>query len=161
VTDFIDLQAILRTAQEDFLNAPVPATLLLADSSPFNRGLLRNQFEMAGYRVIEAATSLEIAQRVEEETVNLLIAGLNLISSDPPAMERVRRAPGAAGSRLIGLVNSPDEIELTRALHPEFDDYQVRYETEAMLRSVERLAQSLDHQSRMLDKKESGVRHDS
>jgi hypothetical protein len=45
---------------------------------------------------------------------------------------------------MIGLVNSPNEIEQRRELYPEFDDYQVRFESEAMLRSVEKLAQSLD-----------------
>ena len=76
VADFVDLQAILRAAEEDVLSEPqIPATLLLADSSSFNRGLLRNQLEMAGYRVIEAATSAEMLQQIEGETVNLLVAG--------------------------------------------------------------------------------------
>ena len=149
VADFVDLQAILRAAEEDVLNEtpPPPATLLLADSSAFNRGLLRNQLEMAGYRVIEASTAAEMIQQMEGETVNLLVAGLDLIAGDPPAMDRVRRAPGANGLRLIGLVNSAGEIEQRRALYPEFDDYQVRFESEAMLQSVERLAQSLDRRA--------------
>jgi CheY-like chemotaxis protein len=99
---------------------------------------------MAGYRVIEASTAAEMVQQMEGETVNLLVAGLDLIAGDPPAMDRVRRAPGANDLRLIGLVNSVGEIEQRRALYPEFDDYQVRFESEAMLQSVERLAQSLD-----------------
>ena len=48
---------------------------------------------------------------------------------------------------MIGLVNSPSEIEQRRTLYPEFDDYQVRFESEAMLRSVERLSHSLDRKS--------------
>jgi two-component system chemotaxis sensor kinase CheA len=156
VADFLDLQAILRTAEEDNLeaNPPAPATLLLADPSAFNRGLLRNQLEMAGYRVMEAATSAEMVQRMEGEAVDVLVAGLDLISLDPLAMERVRRFPGAAGLRVIGLVNSPDEIEHRRALYPEFDDYQVRFESDAMLRSVERLAQSLGQKSKVSAKGE-------
>jgi CheY-like chemotaxis protein len=120
---------------------------LLADSSAFNRGLLRNQLEMAGYRVIEAATSAEMVQQIEGEPVKVLVAGFDFLSADPPAIERIRHSPGAVGLRVIGLANSAGEIDESRALYPEFDDYQVRFESEAMLRSVERLAQSLDEKS--------------
>jgi two-component system chemotaxis sensor kinase CheA len=149
VADFIDLQAILKAAEEDSLDSgsSIPATLLLADSSAFNRGLLRNQLEMAGYRVIEAATSAEMVQRIEGEPVKILVAGFDFLSADPPAIERLRRSPGAGGLRVIGLANSPSEIAEKRVSYPEFDDYQVRFESEAMLRSVERLAQSLDEHS--------------
>jgi len=149
VADFLDLQAILRAAEEECLDASpaTPATLLLADSSAFNRGLLRNQLEMAGYRVIEAATSAEMVQQIEGEPVKVLVAGFDFLSADPPAIERIRRSPGAVGLRVIGLANSAGEIDESRALYPEFDDYQVRFESEAMLRSVERLAQSLDEKS--------------
>jgi two-component system chemotaxis sensor kinase CheA len=150
VADFVDLQAILKVAEEELLPETVPpaTTLLLADSSSFNRGLLRNQLEMAGYRVIEAATSSEMVQRMENEPVNLLIAGFDLLTGDPPAMERVRRSIEGSALRMIGLVDSLAEIERRRKLYPEFDEYQVRFESEAMLRSVERLSQSLDHQAR-------------
>jgi two-component system chemotaxis sensor kinase CheA len=149
VADFLDLQAILRAAEEECLDASpaTPATLLLADSSAFNRGLLRNQLEMAGYRVIEAATSAEMVQQIEGEPVKVLVAGFDFLSADPPAIERIRHSPGAVGLRVIGLANSAGEIDESRALYPEFDDYQVRFESEAMLRSVERLAQSLDEKS--------------
>jgi two-component system chemotaxis sensor kinase CheA len=149
VADFLDLQAILRAAEEECLDAgpPTPATLLLADSSAFNRGLLRNQLEMAGYRVIEAATSAEMVQQIEGEPVKVLVAGFDFLSADPPAIDRIRRSPGAVGLRVIGLANSAGEIEERRTLYPEFDDYQVRFESEAMLRSVARLAQSLDEKS--------------
>jgi hypothetical protein len=102
---------------------------------------------MAGYRVIEAATCAEMVQQIEGETVNLLVAGFDLLAVDPPALERLRHASDSTEMRVIGLVNSLSEIEQRRALYPEFDDYQVRYESEAMLRSVERLSQSLDRRS--------------
>jgi two-component system chemotaxis sensor kinase CheA len=156
VADFLDLQAVLSAAEEESLHAnpPAPATLLLADSSAFNRGLLRNQLEMAGYRVMEASTSAEMVQTMEGEAVDLLVAGLDLLLLDPLAIERIRRFPGTEGLRVIGLVNSPDEIEQRRALYPEFDDYQVRFESDAMLRSVERLAQTLGQKSKVSAKGE-------
>ncbi len=92
--------------------------------------------------MIEAATSAEMLQHMDGETVNLLVAGVDLMVGDPPAMERVRQSLNAHELRMIGLVNSTSEIEQRRALYPEFDDYQVRFESEAMLRSVERLSQS-------------------
>jgi CheY-like chemotaxis protein len=109
---------------------------------------------MAGYRVIEAATSAEMVQRMEGEAVDVLVAGFDLLSLDPLAIERIRRFPGAEGLRVIGLVNSIEEIEQRRTLHPEFDDYQVRFESDAMLRSVERLAQSLTDKSKVSPKAE-------
>ncbi len=149
VADFIDLQAILRIAEEDVLNegSAQPATLLLADSSAFNRALLRNQLEMAGYRVLEACTPSELLQQIEAETVSVLVAGVDLLAADPTTLDRVRRSLATTEVRMIGLVNNAGEIEQRRALYPEFDDYQVRFESEAMLRSVERLAQSLDRKS--------------
>ena len=141
VADFVDLEGILKAAEEELLNeaALPPATLLLADSSAFNRGLMRNHLEMAGYRVIEAATSAEMLQQMEAEVFQLVLAGVDLLAGDPPALDRFKRSSGADNLRLIGLVNSPREIEERRALYPEFDDYQVRFESEAMLRSVDAL----------------------
>ena len=111
--------------------------------SAFNRGLLRNQLEMEGYRVLEASTIQEMFQRVEREHVNLLVAGFDLVSAHLAAIDRVREIPGASGIRTLALVDSSSEAEEKRALYPQFDDYQVRFENEGMLRSIERLASSL------------------
>ncbi len=147
VADYLDLEAILNATGENFFNkhkeSQPAATLLVADSSAFNRGLLRNQLEMEGYRVLEASTIQEMFQSVEREDVNLLVAGFDLVSAHLPAIDKVLKTPGASGIRILALVNSSSEAEENRALYPQFDDYQVRFENEGMLRSIERLASSL------------------
>jgi two-component system chemotaxis sensor kinase CheA len=147
VADLLDLEDIFNATGESFLSknkeARPMATLLLADASPFNRGLLRNQLEMEGYRVVEASTISEMVERVEREHVNLLVADFDLVSANLSAIDKVRKIPGASNIRTLALVNRLSEIEQHRALHPQFDDYQVRFENEEMLRSVARLASSL------------------
>jgi len=137
VTDFLDLHSVLQAGGAEFHEKREPkqgaSTLLLAESSPFSRGLLRNELEMAGYRVDEAGNPDEILQRLEHETYDLLVADLNLFS------EEIGRAIAAKGMRALALAANAEEIE-QRHLHPGFDGYQMRFEREALLRSIERLA---------------------
>jgi two-component system chemotaxis sensor kinase CheA len=83
VTDFLDVRAVLRTAAPEWLDPAegVKNVVLLADPSPFLRGLVRGELEMAGHRVIEAASADEAVSRAEGRGINLIVAGGDLRDS--------------------------------------------------------------------------------
>jgi two-component system, chemotaxis family, sensor kinase CheA len=79
VTDFLDLRVVLAAAGIGGTGALAGRRLeiLLAEPSPFQRALIRNDFEMAGYHVTEAA-SLEEAARKLNSSVDILAADVSL-----------------------------------------------------------------------------------
>jgi two-component system chemotaxis sensor kinase CheA len=83
VTDLLDLRAAIRSAVPEWLEAGAadPGTVvMLADPSTFLRGLARSELEMAGHRVVEAATSDQALSLLEG-----LGAGVVLAADDLPA----------------------------------------------------------------------------
>jgi two-component system chemotaxis sensor kinase CheA len=147
VVDFLDVQNVVQDTGEEFFSSTTVAqssTLLLADSSPFARGLLRSQLEMAGYRVVEASNIQELMLHIERASVQLVLASGGLLSSDVNSIEKVRKAASAAGIPILALSNTAAEMALWKSHFPDFDDHQIRFERESMLRSIERLSRSLE-----------------
>jgi two-component system chemotaxis sensor kinase CheA len=144
VADFLDLHAVLKAVAGDwFRRRPAgrhPATVLLAEASPFARGLLRGGLEMAGHRVIEASNAPEVLTILDRGGADVLVASLDL----PPEggfalLEAVRRRSGAKPLPALALTAAAPET--TRPdREPAFEDYQPKFDCEAMVRSVERLA---------------------
>ena len=147
VVDFLDVQNIVEATGEEFFSSSTVAqssTLLLADSSPFARGLLRSQLEMAGYRVVEASNIQELLQHIELSSAQLVLASGSLLSTDVNLIDKVRQAALSAGIPILALSNTTAEMALWKSHFPDFDDHQVRFERESMLRSIERLSRSLE-----------------
>jgi two-component system chemotaxis sensor kinase CheA len=144
VADFLDLHAVLKAVAGDwFRRRPAgrhPATVLLAEASPFARGLLRGGLEMAGHRVIEASNAPEVLTILDRGGADVLVASLDL----PPEggfalLEAVRRRSGAKPLPALALTaTAPETARPDR--EPAFEDYQPKFDCEAMVRSVERLA---------------------
>jgi two-component system, chemotaxis family, sensor kinase CheA len=144
VVDFLDLHAVLESAGEHWFAghgkaASAPARILLADPSPFSRGLLRSGLEMAGYEVIEAASAPEVLRALEHNHADILLASLDL----PPTgayklLETVRRQSGQRSLPAIALLDAGGG----RGANPEFDfeDYQQKFDWEGMVRSIGNLA---------------------
>jgi two-component system chemotaxis sensor kinase CheA len=140
VADFLDLQSIIETTGERFFGIPEShrvATVLLAESSAFNRGLLRSQLEMSGYEVIEAASTAETLQRFDRESIQVVVVSSDLVDNDPAGMEKVRKRTASAHIPILALGNSQTDKPAASL----FDDYQLRFERQAMLESLARLAQ--------------------
>jgi two-component system chemotaxis sensor kinase CheA len=147
VADFLDLQSIIETTGERFFGIPENhrvATVLLAESSAFNRGLLRSQLEMSGYEVVEAASTAETLQRFERESIQIVVVGSDLLDNDPAGMEKVRKRTASARIPILALGSTPADLHTSRAAAPLFDDYQLRFERQAMLESIARLAQATE-----------------
>jgi two-component system chemotaxis sensor kinase CheA len=146
VADFLDLDSILRTAApfwQQGCNAGA-RRVLVAEASPFSRGLLRSGLDMAGYVVSEAANLEEALRSLERRPADVVVASLDL--------------PPEGGARLVSAMRQRLEWEDIPVLvladrGPEpgrlaaLDGYagcQVQFERQTMLESVARLAAALE-----------------
>jgi two-component system chemotaxis sensor kinase CheA len=142
VTDFVDLKAVLTSAMGAWFEASSTqrGTLLLAESSPFVRGMLRMELEMAGYQVTEAQTGGEALQALERKNFNVVLASTSLPSADSSQLlDELKRRPLGERIPVLGLGTSSAEP------HDGFDDYQSKFDREGMLHSIARLGQVLEH----------------
>jgi len=112
VTDFLDVRAVVQAAVPEWLDAGAVSrgtVVLLAEPSPFLRGLARGELEMAGHRVVEAATSEEALS-----LLNGLGAGVVLAAADLPPdgcgglREAMRKDAKLAGIPLVELGGSAE-----------------------------------------------------
>ena len=120
VTDFLDLQAVLRSAEQNWFGASATVTggtVLLAEGSAFARGLMHNYLEMAGHRVIDATDAHEAIDRLERERVDVMVAALDL----PPhggfaLLAQTRGNEKARAVPALGLVSRdrPDRVARPR-----------------------------------------------
>jgi CheY-like chemotaxis protein len=81
VTDFLDVRAVVQAAAPEWLEGEAGihgAVVLLAEASPFLRGLLRGELEMAGHCVVEASTTEEALSRMEGRGISVVLAASDL-----------------------------------------------------------------------------------
>ncbi|WP_321476868.1 chemotaxis protein CheW [uncultured Paludibaculum sp.] len=146
VTDFLDLHAVLQAARIDWFEESQPvdsaATVLLADGSAFSRSILRSDLETAGYQVVEAGTEQEVLRTLEQRTVNVLIASIDLPPSGGQSLlHAVRSKPGLDTLPILAL--TPGDPADTYNADPGFEEYLRKFDSESMVRSVAKLAAAL------------------
>ena len=143
VTDFLDVQAVLQAADETWFSCAAETTgldVLIAEASPFARGLMRNYLEMAGHRVYEAADGREAIERLERDRVDLLVAAIDL----PPhggltLLEQVRADDRWNGLPTIGLTPAASAGQWPGVSDGGFHEYQLKCDREALVGALERL----------------------
>ena len=148
VTDILDLDAVLREAAGERRRHDAEpsegATIMLADGSPFSRGMLRGSLEMAGYRVVEASTTAEALGQLARVKVNLVLTALDLPGGGGREfLEKMRREPSLAVVPAMALADSAEDVSDGSGQPGSFQEYLVRGDREAMLRSIHRLASAL------------------
>jgi len=149
VTDFLDLNYVLDAAAEDwFRDGGGPAggkRILVAEASAFSRGLIRSGLDMAGYRVLEAANLDEALRGLEHEPVDVVAAAVDLPPKGSAALlEAMRRRPEWEAIPVLALVDSPARVREPALRTAGFQDCQAKFDREAMLESIARLASALD-----------------
>jgi two-component system chemotaxis sensor kinase CheA len=115
VTDFLDVRAVVQAAAPEWLVSQTAignSVVLLAEPSPFLRGLVRGELEMAGHRVVEASNIEEALSRIESCGARVVLAASNL----PPLgfgglQDAVRRQPNLAEIPVLELTASADSRE--------------------------------------------------
>ena len=146
VTDILDLQAIIEAADDQWfgrpeIQAPEKATVMLAEPSSFTRGIVRSSLEMAGYKVVEAADARQALQELERREVDVVAASLDLPAAGGFGfLEQMRRVPTLVGIPALALANRGDEKPPRGKYSVEFDDFQVKSDRGAVLRSLARLS---------------------
>src|SRR5580658_2206562 len=150
VTDLLDLHAVIQAADEGWFGSVDTqragnATVMIAEASPFVRGLVRNSLEMAGYHVVEAADTQAALRELERRKIDVVLAGLDLPAdgSGRDLLEEMRRLPGLAHVPTLALIDNAEQAHAQRERPRGFADYQLKFDREAMLISLARLANAV------------------
>ncbi len=148
VTDFLDLNQVIHAAAEDWFQGAGGSAngkrILVAEASAFSRGLIRSGLDMAGYRVLEAANLDEAIRGLEQHPVDIVVAALDLPPDGSSALlAAMRRRPEWQGIPVLALADSAEQVQARAGQPADFQDCQVKFDREAMLESVARLASAL------------------
>jgi two-component system chemotaxis sensor kinase CheA len=148
VTDFLDLNEVIRCSQNAWEQSTERdaggKSVLVADASVFSRGMIRSGLDMAGYVVFEAANLDEAMHRLERQPVDIVVAALDLPPKGSFALlEAMRRRPEWEGIPMLALADTAEQMRARAGQSVDFQDCQVKFDREAMLESVARLAAAL------------------
>jgi two-component system chemotaxis sensor kinase CheA len=148
VADFLDLNQVIHAAAADWFQGTGGSAngkrILVAESSAFSRGLIRSGLDMAGYRVLEAANLDEAIRGLEQQPVDLVVTALDLPSDGSSALlAAMRRRPEWQAIPVLALADSAEQVQARTGQAAGFQDCQPKFDREAMLQSVARLASAL------------------
>ena len=97
--------------------------------------------EMAGFQVIEAGSTAEVLDKLKQESVDVMVSSLDLPGDDPSDfLASIRVTPDLCGLPILGLANTAEETHPQPGAEYQFDDCQLKFDGDSMLRSVEKLA---------------------
>jgi two-component system chemotaxis sensor kinase CheA len=146
VADLLDLHAVIEAADDDWFGSrktqlSAGVTVMVAESSAFARGLVRNSLEMAGYHVVEAADAQEALHLLERRRIDVVVASADLQpEGDAGLRKKMQQVPKFAGIPTLALANTSEETKAHGGHPGNGDDYELKFDREAMLRSVAKLA---------------------
>jgi two-component system chemotaxis sensor kinase CheA len=148
VADFLDLNYVIRSAAADWFGDTGGSAngkrILVAESSAFSRGLIRSGLDMAGYRVVEAANLEEVIRGLEQHAVDVVVTALDLPSNgSSTVLAAMRRRPEWQGIPILTLADSAAQIHERAGQQTDFEECQMKFDREAMLESVARLASAV------------------
>jgi two-component system, chemotaxis family, sensor kinase CheA len=148
VADFLDLNEVIRASAEDWFDGTGGSIegkrILLAEASAFSRGLIRSGLDMSGYRVLEAANLDEAIRGLEQQSVDVVVAALDLPpNGSSELIAAMRRRPDWEGIPVLALADSAEQVKAQAHGAAGFQDCQAKFDREAMLESVARLASAL------------------
>ncbi|MBK7927571.1 MAG: chemotaxis protein CheW [Bryobacterales bacterium] len=145
VTDFLDLRVVLASGGMGGGAATGRRLeILLAEPSAFQRALMRNDLEMAGHRVIEAASAEEAARKLTG-AVDILAADVSMV--DPPGGGEgagrsrfpLRQHASEFGVGVLALQGGAVTESVAAG-----GEVSCKYDREAVLASIQRLAAALE-----------------
>ena len=148
VTDFLDLNHVIHAATENWFRGSgglaCGKNILVAEASAFSRGLIRSGLDMAGYRVLEAANLDEAIRSLEHQSVDVVVAALDLPPNGSAALlSTMHRRPEWERIPVLALADSVEQTKSPAVRTAGFRDCHVKFDQEAMLESVTRLAAAL------------------
>lgn len=148
VTDFLDLNHVICVAAKNWVQGVDGSTagknILVVEASVFSRGLIRTNLDMAGYQVREAANLDEAIRVLEQQPVDIVVAALDLPPNGSSALSAaMRQRPEWRKIPILELADSTEQVRARSSQSVDFQDCQMKFNREAMLESVARLASAL------------------
>jgi two-component system chemotaxis sensor kinase CheA len=148
VTDFLDLNHVIHAAAGDWFQGAGGSAngkrVLVAEASAFSRGLIRSGLDMAGYHVLEVANLEEAIRKLEQHPVDVVVTALDLPPHGGSALlDAMRGRPEWQGIPVLTLADSAEQVQARAGQPADSQDCQVKFDREAMLESVARLASAL------------------
>ena len=99
---------------------------------------------MAGYRVFEAGNLREAIHELEQRQVDVVVAALDLPPTGTSALvDAMRLRPEWKDIPILALAESAEQVRARVGQLTGFQDCQVKFDREAMLTSLARLASAL------------------
>ncbi len=154
VTDFLDLHAVIEQCGGGWFHTESPAgqqsgaTVLLAETSQFTRGLVKHYLEMGGHRVIEASSVGDALDKLSRHRVDLAAVSLDLEGGGGAELvSRMRGQSTTARMPAIALTDESRAGSESANAAKWFADFHGKFDRESMLRSVERLAAAVGDNS--------------
>jgi CheY-like chemotaxis protein len=99
---------------------------------------------MAGYEVLEAADLAEVVSKLEQQTVNVVLAELDLPPSGSSALlAALRRRPEWEKIPVLALADSADPVQAAAARAAGFEDCLAKFDRVLVLESVAKLVSPL------------------
>jgi two-component system chemotaxis sensor kinase CheA len=131
VTDFLDVRAVIQAAVPEWLRAGATGqgtVVVLAEPSPFLRGLARGELEMGGHRVVEAATAEEALRLLDGLGAGAVLAAEDLPAEGCGLREAMQKDANLAGIPFVPLGGSAERTGT---------------DAESMLASIDRLVKAV------------------
>jgi two-component system, chemotaxis family, sensor kinase CheA len=149
ITDFLDLHWVIERVDEQWFqtraDGATGTTVMVTENSGFARGLLRNNLEMAGHRVVEASSASEAIDQLSKETVHVIVAALDLPNRNAiELLDAMEKQPALSRIPVVALANRSENGDLPEP-DGRFAVYSPKFDGTALLRSVGRLAHALEH----------------
>jgi len=156
VTDFIDVRHIISRVKGEAVShssaAGSPTRVLVVDASPFARGLLRGDLEMAGHRVVEAFDATDALERLGRDQIDVVVSSLDLPEfGSYELLKRLRQTPELTHIPALGLSEDGMPADPLSQQGPAFDELRSKKDREAVLDSVARLARSISEATALVE----------
>jgi two-component system chemotaxis sensor kinase CheA len=144
VTDFLDLNEVIRASEGNWdKNTEGQGTgkrILVADASPFSRGMIRSGLDMSGYMVLEAANLDEAVRVLEKQPLDAVVAALDFPPDGSSALlAAIRRKPEWEKIPVLAIVDASDHVLASAVRSAGFQDCQSKIDSAAILESLAHL----------------------
>jgi two-component system chemotaxis sensor kinase CheA len=148
VTDFLDLNEIVQAAAESWFQGAgghaAGKRVLVAEASAFSRCMIRSGLDMAGYSVTEAANVEEAVREMEKQSVDVVLAALDLpLDGSSALLAAMHRRPEWEKIPVLALSNSAKLVQSAAARQAGFQDCQAKFDSVPVLESVAKLVSPL------------------
>jgi len=144
VTDFLDLNEVIHSTEgnwdKNMDGQKSGKKVLVADASAFSRGMIRSVLDMAGYVVLEAANLDEATRGLEKQSVDVVVAALDLPPDGSSALlAAIRRRPEWEKLPVLAVADSTDHVLASAVRTAGFQDCQSKSDAVAILQSLAQL----------------------